>query len=492
MKTLATVLCLLGAPVRALAQAAIAGSVVDTWGKPVHGVAIEAASSALIEQTRTTATDSAGRYRFEDLPPGTYQVRFALSGWKTHHVQDVRAAASLTTTVDATLAAGAISEAVAVVAEPPVIDVHDARRVWTLSGDDIRLLPTARNYNALLVLLPGVATNVTDTIAGPSTAWFPRHGGRQGEGRLTLDGLTIGSPPTGNSATSYDVDTGQAQEVTVTMSGGLGEVETAGLVLNIVARSGGGTTHGSLFASASGKRLQSDNLTPFTKLYDISATLGGPIMDDRLWYFLTAHKGSSTRYSTNVYYNLNAANAEAWRYAPDVTRRAYSDRTFENVSARLTWRITDRQKVSGFWDAQALCRSCTGATPGLSEPQRVSPEAVGVLGRRLDVTQATWSAPIANRVLLEAGYGGTFFGVGNFEREPNPTRNLIRVVEQCASGCAANGNIPGLAYRSQDFSDAHTGSFSWKGSASYVTGTHTLKAGYQHTYLKDDRTWLIG
>ena len=90
---------------------------------------------------------------------------------------------------------------------------------------------------------------------------------------------------------------------------------------------------------------------------------------------------------------------------------------------------------------------------------------------RCTSSQATWSSPLTNRLLLEAGFGGTYFGVGNFEREPNPTRDLIRVAEQCASGCAANGNIPGLVYRSQDFSVAHTGSYLWKGSLSYVTGS---------------------
>ena len=190
----------------------------------------------------------------------------------------------------------------------------------------------------------------------------------------------------------------------------------------------------------------------YTKVYDISGTLGGAIVTDRLWYVVSAHTGSSTRNSTSVYYNLNAGNARqgAGRYAPDMTRPEYSDRTFESISGRLTWQLTPRNKVSGYWDAQALCRSCTGATPGLSEPPRASPEAVGVFGRRLDVSQVTWSSPQTNRLLLEAGYGGIFFGVGNFEREPNPTRNLVRVVEQCASGCAANGNIPGSVYRSQD------------------------------------------
>ena len=123
-----------------------------------------------------------------------------------------------------------------------------------------------------------------------------------------------------------------------------------------------------------------------------------------------------------MYYNLNAGDASKWLYAPDVTRREYSDRTWENGSVRLTWQATPRNTFTAFVDAQALCRTCTGATRGLSEPARVSPEAVGVLGRPLYVTQATWTAPLSKRVLVEAAYGGTFFGVGNFERDPNPTR----------------------------------------------------------------------
>ena len=98
--------------------------------------------------------------------------------------------------------------------------------------------------------------------------------------------------------------------------------------------------------------------------------------------------------------------------------------------------------------------------------------------------------PLTSRLLVEAGFGGTYFGFGNFERTPNPTRGLIRVVEQCANGCAANGNIPGLAYRSQDFSTAYNGSYLWKGSVSYVTGSHSLKAGYQHTLMSQDVAWV--
>jgi Carboxypeptidase regulatory-like domain len=502
MKALVILAWIVSVPGSAFAQAAIAGSVKDPSGAAIAGVRVEASSPALIEKSRSAVTDGAGRYRIEDLRPGTYAVRFALHGWSPVQHEGVELTGSFTATVDAQLAVGPLTETITVTREIPVVDVHTAKHETTLTGEVVRMLPTVRSYNALLMLVPGVVTNVNDVVTGTATTSFPIHGGRTNEGRLLLDGLNIGSPPNGNSAASYVVDAGNALEVTFTTAGGLGEVETAGLVMNIVPKSGGNSMRGSFFASGTGGELQSNNLTPtlreqgvtaatpLTKVYDVSGTLGGPIVRDRVWYFVNAHVGRSTKESANVYYNLNAADPNKWLYAPDLARREYSDRTSENGSGRVTWQATPRNKVTGFWDAQYLCRTCTGATPGLSEPQQVSPEAVGVLGRRLDVSQATWSSSVTGRLFLEAGFGSTYFGVGNFERTPNPTRDLIRVAEQCASGCAANGGIPGLVYRSQDFSVAHTGSYLWKGSASYVTAMHSLKIGYQHAFMTDDRTWI--
>ena len=493
---------LLIVPTAVLAQGAIAGAVIDPSSAPIAGVLVEAASPELIEKTRSTLTDSAGRYRIEGLPPGTYLVRFTQNGWISYQHEAIELTGTFTATVDATLAVGAVADTVIVTGHTPVVDVQSARREVTLTDDIIRSIPTVRSYNALLPLIPGVVTSFNDTVTGTATTSFPIHGGRASEGRLQLDGLTVGSPPVGNSATNYVIDTGQTQEVSFLAAGALGEVETAGLVMNIVPKSGGNTTRGSFFASGTGAKLQSDNLTqalkdqgataatPLSRVYDFSGTLGGPIRKDRTWYFVNAHSSGSTREVANVYYNLNAGDPSRWLYAPDLNRREYSDRTFENASGRITWQVTPRNKVGAFWDAQTICRTCSGSTPGAPEPARVSPEAVGVLGRPMHVTQATWSAPATNRLLLEAGYGGTFFGVGNFERDPNPTRELIRVAEQCASGCTANGNIPGLVYRSQDFSVAHVGSYLWKGSLSYVTGAHSAKVGYQHTLMTDDRTWM--
>ena len=93
----------------------------------------------------------------------------------------------------------------------------------------------------MVVVVPGVVTNTNDMVTGTTTTQFPIHGGRNNEGRLTVDGLNIGNPVGGNQPPGYCADVGNAQEVTFTTSGGLGEAETAGLVMNLVPKTGGNT-----------------------------------------------------------------------------------------------------------------------------------------------------------------------------------------------------------------------------------------------------------
>jgi hypothetical protein len=272
--------------------------------------------------------------------------------------------------------------------------------------------------------------------------------------------------------------------------------------MNIVPKTGGNAIQGSIYFSGTGEKLESDNFTqelkdaglpaptPFTKVYDLNGAFGGPIKKDRVWYFVNARTQGSTRTVANTYYNLNAGDPTKWLYAPDLSRPAYTDRTWENVSGRVTWQATSRNKIGVFWDEQRICRKCTGMTQGITDPLRVTPEAIGVqsvIPMRVD--QITWSSPMTNRLLLDAGYGGTYYGAGNPERRDNVTRDLIRVVEQCASGCAANGGVPNMNYRSQDWGDNFSGSYNWRASASYITGAHSMKVGYQGTLLTSDRIW---
>jgi hypothetical protein len=494
-------------PTVARAQAVIAGTVKDASGAVLPGVSVEAASPELIEKIRTAVTDGTGQYRIEDLRPGVYSVTFTLQGFQSMKREGIELTGSFIATINADLKVGTVSETVTVTGESPVVNIQSARREMTLNNDVLKAIPTVRSYNAMVSVVPGVSTNLNDVVTATATTQFPIHGGRNNEGRLMIDGLNIGNPPGGNQPTSYIADVGNAQEVTFTTAGGLGESETAGLVMSVVPKTGGNRKTGALFMSFTGEKFNGDNTsgiaglsapTPLSKVYDVNGSFGGPIMKDRVWYYINGRTQGATKIIPLIFYNQNAGDNTQWLYLPDKSRPAFNDRTSENISGRITWQISTRNKVGVFWDEQANCRTCTGLTTGITDPPRVSPEARGISQTKpLRVPQLTWSSPMTNKLLLDAGWGGIYYGWGNFERNPNPTHDMIGVVEQCAgpitatnlTGCDANGGVPGLVYRSQDWGQNYAGSYAWRASVSYVTGAQSLKVGYQGNYMSDIRTW---
>ena len=106
----------------------------------------------------------------------------------------------------------------------------------------------------------------------------------------------------------------------------------------------------------------------------------------------------------------------------------------------------------------------------------------GYLRTLVQNRQFTWSSPVTNRLLLEAGLGSYVAKWGPFEAPGNPTRNLIRVTEQTAK----NGAVAGLNYRSANWAENYDNPNTWRASASYVTGAHSFKVGYIGGYLVED------
>src|SRR3954471_24770686 len=346
-------------PSTTFAQASITGTVKDASGAVLPGVTVEASSPALIEKVRSAVTDSTGQYRIENLRPGSYAVTFSLTGFSTFKREGVELAGVFTAVINADLKVGAVAETVTVTGETPIVDVQSARRQMTLNNDTIRSIPNTRNYNSMVFLVPGVTTNVNDVTTGIVTTQFPIHGGRNNEGRLAIDGLSIINPPGGGQPPTYVADVGNAQEISFVTNGGLGESETAGLVMNLVPKTGGNKVNGSVFFSGTGEKLESDNLTqalkdqglaaatPTNKVYDLNGSIGGPIKKDRIWYFANARTQGSTKIIANIFYNQNAGDPTKWTYLPDTTRPQFTDRTWENADGRITWQITPRNKISG-------------------------------------------------------------------------------------------------------------------------------------------------
>src|ERR1700692_1003551 len=114
-------------PAAAFAQASITGVVKDPSGAVLPGATVEAASPALIEKVRAAVTDGSGQYRIENLRPGTYEVSFTLTGFRSVKREGIELTGTFVASVNADLQVGSVSESITVTGETPVVDVQSAK-----------------------------------------------------------------------------------------------------------------------------------------------------------------------------------------------------------------------------------------------------------------------------------------------------------------------------------------------------------------------------
>ena len=488
---LAAAVCLF--PSVALAQGSIAGTVRDTSGAVLPGVTVEASSPALIEKVRTAVSDSSGQYRIEDLRPGSYVVTFTLAGFTTVRREGIELSGSFAASVNADMRVGTLAETIIVTGESPVVDVINAKQQSILDNEIISQIPTARLYHSLVALVPGVSLSGTQDVGGlrgPLTVTFSMRGGPGNEGRLTVDGLSLGASLNGTGVSYTVADVGNAQEVVFSTAGSLGESENAGPAMNLVPRVGGNRFSGTFFANGANGALQSNNFTEeiraaglrapnaLASIWDTSAAIGGPIKRDRLWFFSATRYQGNHRWVGGMFRNLNAGDVNAWTYVADPATQAKADSSWKNVSTRLTWQASTRNKFNLYWDEQ---RNCTQCTDGGTATQ--APEARGNNQSPPRVQQITWTSPHTQRLLFEAGWGANL--ILNYGPKPNLINSnvMIPVTEQCSAGCANNGGIPNLAYRANSWYIADSAVYNWRAAATYVTGQHNAKIGYLAQFI---------
>jgi len=296
MRTLGATCLALGlfvvAPSGAFAQASITGIVRDTSGAVLPGATVEAASPALIEKVRTATTDGNGQYRIVDLRAGEYTVTFSLQGFTTVKREGVALEGSFTATINGELRVGALTETITVTGESPIVDVQSVKRQMVLDNETISAIPSSRSYNNLIQLIPQSVNQAgapTDVQVVPGMVVFGGFGGRSNEGRVNVDGISVGSAFNGAGVSSYIADVGNAREIAMTTSGGLGENEGGGPSLNILPKEGGNSVRGTFFAAGAdgdmigsnySQELKDRGLTTpgeTRKVWDFNLGIGGPI-----------------------------------------------------------------------------------------------------------------------------------------------------------------------------------------------------------------------
>ena len=262
------------------------------------------------------------------------------------------------------------------------------------------------------------------------------------------------------------------------MSGQTAESGTNGVIMNAIPKSGGNEFHGSLLANGSAPSLQGSNVNDrlrargasdtdsLKKLYDINGAVGGPIKRDSSGS--TSRRGTSrTRYLQGR--AVLPVDPSAFVRTPDLTRQAFAGTWTADNNIRLTWSPTVKQKVSGWYAYQRK-----DDAHWLSQLLFMSPEAAQLVRWPTQLSTITWTYTATNRVLIEAGAA------------PGESPDTITQPPEKIAGVPifelGGPDVPfNFAHRASWFSnnDDRLPSQTFKGSMSYVTGSHNFKVGTQ-------------
>ena len=264
----------------------IQGTVRDETGDPLPGVTVEISSPALIGGIKSMVTPANGTFHFPALPPGTYLVRFTMTGFRTQERDKVIVSIGKTATLDPVLSPAPINESVLVVGQSPMIDVTKSGTSTTYDRLLMENVPKARfTYIDIMYWAPGVSQNETGT-----EEWHTSLGSAGWSDNYLVDGVDTSFDWNGTTWVWNNPDIYEEGEV-VSIGAPAEYGDFQGAVVNVVTKSGGNTFHAGATTYSIPSSFVGNNVPgaefPFTiqKNWDLGFDLSGPFMKDKIWFY---------------------------------------------------------------------------------------------------------------------------------------------------------------------------------------------------------------
>jgi hypothetical protein len=447
----------------------IDGIIRDQTDQALPGVTVLANSPALIQKDLAVVTNAEGFYRLQLLPPGVYTVRYELGGFQSLQREGLIVAAGQSTTINIKLNVSSVQESVTVRGESPTVDTTSAKLGFNTTRDLVENVPTRRDFSSLMATIPGVEGQAGNTgVAGN----FPRLvvlGAGSMANSYTFDGANVLDPGISSDQTakfSYDI----VEEVQVIKAAKPAEVGFAqGGSFQIVTKSGGNDFHGDASGYYRGDSLQSNNVTADLKAlgvgstsnrvikgWDLSASPGGRIIRDRLWWFGSARRQEEDLtllgYPDPQISSINAVFAKA-TFQPDVKNRIagfYQD-----------W----REEVNPFFRSMAPSQAGDANVRFLRQP-------TGRLG------SVRWNSTLTNKVLATAGFA---YGKQTLNAVWPDVTGVGPGIRDLVTGFRFN-RPDVLSKEAPSWNTNVSGSLSW--FVPDAAGRHDVKVGAEHTTSK--------
>jgi len=302
------------------------GSVADSTGAKVSGAKITLTDAATGLQ-RSTTSNEAGLYQFLEVPPGNYRLDATATGFAAYVAPKVTLIVKTPSTVNIQFHVAGVATTVNVEAEAPLINRTDASLGNTVEQNQIAELPIAdRNVVQLLSLQPGVAYLGNQLDESKDTRSGAVNGMRSDQSNVTLDGIGVNDQNNGYAFTSVlNVPPDSVQEFRVTTANANADSGySSGAQVALATKSGTNNFHGSVYEynrntvfSANDPFLKNAQLTsgeankaPKLLRNVFGATVGGPVMKNRLFFFAN-YEGRRDAQGTSVLRTVPSATLRA-------------------------------------------------------------------------------------------------------------------------------------------------------------------------------------
>ncbi len=459
---LLAIVVVVSVPMAAFAQGTLSGLVRDASGAVLPGVTVEASSPVLIEKVRSGVTDGTGRYSIPDLRPGTYRLSFSLTGFKTVVRDGVVLSGTSVLSVNADLEVGGLQETITVSGETPAVDLQSTTRQAVMDQEIVSAVPSSRTPFTVGVLIPGVRKGAfTGQDVGGSVvqevASLEANGGRTSDQRMMVNGVALSSGIAGGWGGGAVPNATGTAEFAIDVSAVDAQAATGGVRINFIPRNGGNRFSGTIFGSFANESFASDNFTgsdvqarglsvPGTikGSGDLNPGVGGPILRDKLWFFVSGRKLYADNYVAGMFFNANANNLNRFDYVRSADQAVlHQEQSIFQVN--FTWQANQKNKFALTIDQENFCACTTGISA------TVSPEAGN--DRRFPLQRfvtVDWSTPVSNRLLIEASgihrverWGGMEPQVGKLGNIDHLTPGMISVTDTPQPGDRRPAHVPG-------------------------------------------------
>jgi hypothetical protein len=449
----------------------------DAQGGVLPGVNVTLAGAGLIGGARTAVTSENGSFQFLDLPPGIFDLTFEVTGFRTVKQQGVRVQVAQNTRVDVEMAIGALEETVTVSGESPVVDVASTTTQTNIDKELFDSIPTSRNPWVMANLVPGVVASRLDVGGTEAMQQYSleAYGSADSQKTFSVDGLKMNWSGANGGSTNQYYSSEMFEEYNMQTASGTAEVDAGGVYMNMVTRSGGNRFSSEENIYFMNDKTQGNNVdeqlrrrlgiapgqpaaaagNPIDNSYDWSATFGGPVLKDRLWFF------SSFRWFRLDQFQIGAVNADGSLGIDDNRIRA--------GMAKLTYQATPNTRLSYLMIPHLKERFHRRNAPFLAIPDKAT------VNNPLDTNSyvVKFNQVVGKSMLLDVSFGriwGTF--ANHYQKEVGPDDITVEDAVRSTRFNAAPDDQNNPNHRNQ-----------LNAGFSYVTsnrlGSHKFKIGAQ-------------